>query len=367
MITSESSLQFFPRQPVSIFGGALRRPFGPCCLRSYGVRYVPERIQKLQPNRTLALRGFDHLGASAALHSATESAFNVSGIFRDPADFAVLILHDADNFYEHPRLRYLPDFDFAGLKLQFDVKYEGLMPLASPKYPTIDWPHLDVIRKDGSTAKIRLSDYGAAISAGDVCAQASFIVVDAGLKEFDRLTLWYLNIAYDYIVPKVECALEIVGRGAGHAHTVTVAGSAYTHVETADDTNTTIAQALAAALLPCPDVSASRGDGSPESGPANQLNIRARRGDGAAIPVAYGTSAHTIYGIGASTVAAALAAQINATIWESAGALIPIQAETSDATIRILAKVPGIDGNMLSIYSICQECASAHVRRGRTV
>jgi hypothetical protein len=312
---------------------------------------VPERIQKLQPNRTLALRGFDHLGASAALHSATESGFKVSGIFRDPADFAVLILHDADNFYEHPRLRYLPDFDFSGLTLQFDVKYEGLMPLASPKYPTIDWPYLDVIRKDGSTAKVRLSDCGSAVSPGDVCAETTFTVVDAGLKEFDRLTLWYLNIAYDYVAPKVECAFEIVGRGAGYAHTVTVSGSSYTHVETANDTNTTIAQALASALLPCPDVQAARGDGSAESGPVNQLNIRARRDDGSEVSVAYGTSAHIIYGIGASAVGAALAAQINATEWASAGALIPIRAEASGATIRIIAEVPGIDGNMLAMYS----------------
>jgi hypothetical protein len=93
---------------------------------------LPERIYKLQPNRTLALRGFDDLGASAALHSATSDSFKVSGVFRDPADFAVLMLHDADNFYEHPRLRHLPDFDFAGLTLTFDVRYEGLMPLDSP-------------------------------------------------------------------------------------------------------------------------------------------------------------------------------------------------------------------------------------------
>jgi len=53
---------------------------------------MPERIYKLQPDRTLSLRGFDTFGAAAALHSATPDSFQVSGIFRDPADFAVLIL-----------------------------------------------------------------------------------------------------------------------------------------------------------------------------------------------------------------------------------------------------------------------------------
>ena len=73
---------------------------------------MAEKIHKLQPNRTIALRGFDDLGASAAMHSATAASFVVSGGFRDAADFAVLNLWDVDNFYEHPRLKYLPDANF---------------------------------------------------------------------------------------------------------------------------------------------------------------------------------------------------------------------------------------------------------------
>ena len=49
---------------------------------------VSERIHKLQPDRTIQLRGFDHLGAAAAMHSATAQGFTVSGVFRDAADFA---------------------------------------------------------------------------------------------------------------------------------------------------------------------------------------------------------------------------------------------------------------------------------------
>jgi len=51
---------------------------------------MSEPIFKLQPNRTMQLRGFDAFGAAAAMHSATENAFTVSGVFRDAADFAVL-------------------------------------------------------------------------------------------------------------------------------------------------------------------------------------------------------------------------------------------------------------------------------------
>jgi len=162
---------------------------------------LSERIYKLQPDRTIQLRGFSDLGASAAIHSATAEGFTVSGVFRDAADFAVLVLYDADNFYEHPRLKYLPDTDFSGLTLTFDVRYSGLMPLDSPKYPTIDWPFLDVIRPDGTTAKIRLFEHAVQVSGDYTCASASFVIEDNGLQPYDRVTLWYQNFAFDYIVP----------------------------------------------------------------------------------------------------------------------------------------------------------------------
>ena len=162
---------------------------------------MPERIYKLQPDRTIHLRGFDGLGAAAAIHSATPTSFKVSGVFRDPADFAVLVLYDADNFFEHPRLKYLPDTNFSGLTLTFDVHYSGLMPLDSPKFPTIDWPYLDVIRTDGTSTRIRLFDHAQLVGGAYTTAGGSFVIEDNGLEPYDRITLWYLNFAFDYIVP----------------------------------------------------------------------------------------------------------------------------------------------------------------------
>lgn len=147
---------------------------------------MSERIYKLQPNRTLHLRGFDDLGAAAALHSATATSFTVSGFFRDPADFCVLMLHDADNFYEHPSIRYLPNSDFAGLTLTFDVHYTGLRTLDSPRYPTIDWPYLDVIREDATTARIPLFPNARKIAGAYAPATGTFTIIDSQLKEYDR-------------------------------------------------------------------------------------------------------------------------------------------------------------------------------------
>ena len=305
---------------------------------------MPERIYKLQPDRTMALRGFDDLGASAALHSATPAGFKVSGVFRDAADFAVLLLWDADNFYEHPRLRYLPDMNFAGLTLRFDVHYSGLMPLESRKFATIDWPFLDVIRADGTKAQVRLADHAVQVGGTLRAAECSFTIEDNGLKEFDRLTIWYENLAFDYLVPKVECAFAFTAGGAGTQHTVRVAGTSYTYIEASGDTNTSVANGVAAALSASAHVSAVASSG--------QVDIRAKKDDGAKFFVEHGTTVFELHGVGASAVAAALAAQVNASNW---GGALPLAARSDGASLRFdTAAVPGQDGNFLTLQAVAK-------------
>src|ERR1700728_1437016 len=113
---------------------------------------MPERIYKLQPDRTLSLRGFNTFAAAASIHTASPAGFEISGIFRDPADFAVAVLYDADNVFEHPSIKYLPDFNFTGLTLNFSLLYtDAIQPIDSPKYNWIDWATLNVIRADGAS------------------------------------------------------------------------------------------------------------------------------------------------------------------------------------------------------------------------
>ena len=115
---------------------------------------MPERINKFQPDRTIYLRGFNTFAAAASIHSASPTGFTASGTFRDPADFAVAVLYDVDNYYEHPLIKYLPDFNLAGLTLTFDLQYtDGLQPIDSPKHNWVDWATLDCIRADGATAQ----------------------------------------------------------------------------------------------------------------------------------------------------------------------------------------------------------------------
>ena len=211
--------------------------------------FMPETLYKLQPHRTVHLRGFDALGAAAAFHSVRSDGFVVSGVFRDPADFAVLVLYDADNFFEHPRLKYLPDFNFDGLSLEFEVEYEGLMPLNSRKYPNIDWPFLDVLRPDGSSAQFQLANFSTVVSKPDVPAHGSFQLIGDGFDIYDRVTLWYQNLAFDYIVPgKVRAEYPFYAGTPGTEHSVSIAGRSYSYVEQPDDTSAAVASHLIARI-----------------------------------------------------------------------------------------------------------------------
>lgn len=327
---------------------------------------MAERIHKLQPDRTIALRGFDDLGASAALHSATPNSFRVSGTFRDPGDFAVLMLWDADNFYEHPRLKYLPDTDFTGMRLQFDVHYSGLMPLDSPKFPTIDWPSLNVVQARDANCpsdpppqaeseypyikpvSYRLLEHAVRIGGTYSKAQASFTLVDDGLRQYDSLTLFFEDIAFPSLVLPKEWAFLCLGKGTpGHQHTVRVVSTDYTYVEKQGDTNTDVALGVIAALSACPRIRAQQ-----DPGAANQVNVSAILDDGVGFSVnAFGTACpYSLYGWGVNTTAADLAWKINTKDYSRKA--FPLRATAQDNVLTITAELPGDHGNLLSMYAV---------------
>ncbi len=305
---------------------------------------MPDTIYKLDPRRTVHLRGFDGLGASAALHSATATGFKASGTFRDAADFAVVVLYDADNFFEHPRLKYLPDFDFNGLTLQFDLQYNGLMPIDSPKFPTIDWPYLDVVRADGTTAQIPLFDHAQKVAGSYTAASATLTIENNGLRQFDRVTLWYPNYAFDYIVPAVECSFAFSATGVpGTTHGLTVRGTNYLVTELANDSNTSLTSRILAAVSSCPDISAAQVAG-------NQIDVSNRRDDGLGYVVASsGGSSFTLYGVGANSVAANLAWQINQASFGVGN--LALTATSAGPALTVSAGRPGVDGNYLAMYA----------------
>jgi hypothetical protein len=299
---------------------------------------LPERIYKFQPDRTLYLRGFDTFAAAASIHSASPGGFTVSGTFRDPADFAVAVLYDADNFYEHPSIKYVPDFNLAGLTLRFDLRYtDGLQPIDSPKYNWIDWATLDCIRADGSTAQVRLWDNAMLVDSSFPAASATCRVVTsgAGIQAWDRVTLWFQNLAFDYIVPdgKSSAEFHFYAAGTGTAHSITVDGRTYTHTESnaAGESSADVASALIGAIAD-PYVTASHGSASNSV----LLAVQAAAA-GVAVSASDGNAAVTMLLITPELVAANLAGQINSTNWIGANTTFALLASHSGAQISVTA------------------------------
>lgn len=178
---------------------------------------MSETITKFQPDRSMYFRGFSGIDSAAAMHSATSTGFTVSGVFRDPAAFWVLVLFDIDDFYDHASFKPLPDPSLTGIVLEFDVTYTGLAPLDTPKFPTIDYPYLDFIRMDGSTGSVDISfdntqssllgtsstllanTNPTTVTSGSHTSASTTVGVECSSAEAgDVLTLWFENYAYSY-------------------------------------------------------------------------------------------------------------------------------------------------------------------------
>ncbi len=302
---------------------------------------MPERIYKLQPDRTLSLRGFDTFAAATSIHDASPTGFTVSGTFRDPADFAVAVLYDADNFYEHPRIKYLPDFEFDGLTLTFDVQYSSaLQPIDSPKFNWIDWATLDCILKDGTPKNIYLRD-NAMLQSSDFPAASAAITVQTtsdGIQPYDRLTLWFQDLAWDYISPPghPSATFTFYSHGEGHSHSITINGRTYSHTETGTggETSAYVALAMVNAINASagdPDVTASTTSGS------NIITLTVRY---TGISVAISSSdggANTLYSNTTDLVAATLAAEINSTAWVTANPTHALLASCTGSVITVTA------------------------------
>ncbi|HJX53492.1 MAG TPA: hypothetical protein VJ801_12065, partial [Polyangia bacterium] len=157
-------------------------------------------IFKLQPHRTMHLQGFDDYGAAAALWGASDTGFTVSGVFRDMADFAVLVLFQKDDPFGHPRFSYLPDGDLTGLVLDFDVTWSGIQSWESLKSAWTDWNALDYsVNGVGSNAKRWFGTPGITVTAnttGRAGASATYALNLASPQPGDKVTLWYQNLSF---------------------------------------------------------------------------------------------------------------------------------------------------------------------------
>ena len=298
---------------------------------------MPERIYKLQPDRTLYLRGFDSFAAAASIHSATPTGFEISGVFRDPADFAVAVLYDADNLFEHPSIRYLPDFNFSGITLSFDLLYQDpVQPIDSPKYNWIDWATLDCIRPDGSTANIPLWDHSMLVDPVFPAASATLnVVTTGGIQPNNRLTLWYQNLAFDYSTPAGEptLGLNFLSGATGTVHSITINARVYSHTEAAAETSADLASALAAAI----NVGDAEVAASASSNTVILTVLPAAAGKNIEVSATDGNQSTTMYAATPAGIAAQLASIINGTNWVSANTTHGLLATSNGAALTVTA------------------------------
>ena len=198
------------------------------------------------------LRGFDRRGCAASLNNASASGFTVSGVFSDQADFAVLVLFDADDQFGHLfTTKYLPDFSLTGVTLDFDLAITNAQNPVSRKFQSVPWGALSYITKSETPGTISLLPM--ATSATGMAAASQTFTVNGTPAIDDRVQLVYLsNIVYDYLVstalssgPSTVTFGFFNFLGTGYNHTITIGSNTYSHVQLSTDGSGDIAIALA--------------------------------------------------------------------------------------------------------------------------
>ena len=117
-------------------------------------------ISKLQPHRTMYLRGFDRRGAAASGVPTLRLRVHYVRMLERSVDFAVAVLFDADDTYGHLfTSRYLPDFDLAGVKLGSRSGVDGVSNPISLKYASVPWGSLGSVKRTVSAGVVD-GDYG---------------------------------------------------------------------------------------------------------------------------------------------------------------------------------------------------------------
>ncbi|MBV9781277.1 MAG: hypothetical protein JOY62_15035 [Acidobacteriaceae bacterium] len=288
-----------------------------------------EQILKLQPDRTLYLRGFDGFGAAASLCQASPTGFTVYGVFRDMADFCVLVLYDADNTFEHYTVRYLPNFDFSGMVLSFNLTYQGLQPIDSAKYSWVDWAQLDIAPVTGANQQVRLWDYATLVSGNYSVAQGTFtFTAPGGCYLYDRLTLFVNNAEFDFVA---------VGNYVG----MTAAQVAQWFADSINSYSWWTYEQSSVSVIASTDGSGALTLKNARTGHVNVSGTDVEWSDGTKFPgIAAGS---TIYIGGNAYIVAAVNSPTSLTLTSDAG---------SQAAAVYLAEYGGLDGNSVTVYIV---------------
>ena len=145
------------------------------------------------PRRTIQLQGFSGRAATTTLHDATETGFQISGIFQAAEDFANVQLFSAYDYFNHLRLKPLPVTDLSGLTLQYDMEIlpvngeEGNVRPDCVRYASVGWDKLTITTGAGDIYEVPLMNHAAVVAGGYAPGSFGFSLHDRDAATLDEL------------------------------------------------------------------------------------------------------------------------------------------------------------------------------------
>ena len=152
-----------------------------------------EPLLLFAPRRTIQLQGFSGRAATTTLHDATETGFQISGIFQAAEDFANVQLFSAYDYFNHLRLKPLPVTDLSGLTLQFDMEVlsvngeEGNVRPDCVRYASVGWDKLTITTGNGDIYEVPLMQHAVVVSGDYSPGSFGFSLHDRDAAALDEL------------------------------------------------------------------------------------------------------------------------------------------------------------------------------------
>jgi len=152
-----------------------------------------EPLFLFDPRRTIQLQGFSGRAATTTLHDATETGFQISGIFQAAEDFANVQLFSAYHYFNHLRLKPLPITDLSGLTLQYDMEIlpvngeEGNVRPDCVRYASVGWDKLTISTGAGDIYEVPLMHHAAVVSGDYALGSFGFSLHDRDAATLDEL------------------------------------------------------------------------------------------------------------------------------------------------------------------------------------
>jgi hypothetical protein len=154
---------------------------------------MPDLLRLFDARRTIQLQGFSGRAATTTIHDATETGFQISGIFQAAEDFANVQLFSAYDYFNHLRLKPLPVTDLSGLTLQYDMEVlpvngeEGNVRPDCVRYASVGWDKLTITTGVGDIYEVPLMHHAAVVSGNYAPGSFGFSLHDRDAATLDEL------------------------------------------------------------------------------------------------------------------------------------------------------------------------------------